>query len=74
MTLETPASTGAFADGLFPPYKFLDYSDIVVERSKRLRSAGAHAVLILSHVGNDCDTTNKYGIWDKYSRQTSTCS
>lgn len=32
-TIETPFSTSAFNDGSFPPYKFLDYAPIVVERS-----------------------------------------
>ena len=62
-TVETLTTTGAFNDGLFPRYKFNEYSDIVIEQSKKLREQGANAVLILSHVGNDCDSGNEYGLW-----------
>ena len=64
-TVETPESTGTFNDGTFPPYKFLDYAPIVVQRSRRLRNAGAHAVIILSHVGNECNADNTFGIWEQ---------
>ncbi len=68
-TVETPATTDGFVNKLFPSYRFLSYTDIVLDRSKKLRRAGAHAVLILSHVGNDCNATNKFGIWDKHTKQ-----
>ena len=51
-TLETPTSTSGFIDNLFPEYKFLPYTDIVIQKSKELREQGADAVLIVSHVGN----------------------
>ena len=72
-TLETPASTSTFNDGTFPPYQFLDYAPVVLERSNRLREAGAHAVLILSHVGNDCNADNTFGVWDESTPQKSSC-
>lgn len=31
-------------------------------------------MIILSHVGNDCNTNNTFGIWDEETAQTSTCS
>ncbi len=72
--METPSTTGAFNDGSFPAYKFLDYAPIVLERSKRLRKAGANAVIIVSHVGNDCNADNTFGIWDEVTPQSSSCS
>lgn len=36
-TLETPSTTGAFNDGSFPAYQFLQYAPIVMERSARLK-------------------------------------
>lgn len=54
-TQETPSSSGAFSDKMFPPYQFLDYAEIVMRESKQLKEKGADAVLILSHMGNNCD-------------------
>jgi 2',3'-cyclic-nucleotide 2'-phosphodiesterase (5'-nucleotidase family) len=73
-TLETPATTSTFNDGTFPPYKFLEYAPIVQERSSRLRQAGANAVIILSHVGNDCDADNTFGMWEESTPQKSNCN
>ncbi len=73
-TIETPTTTATFNDGTFPAYKFLNYSSIVVERSKRLRDAGADAVILLGHVGNDCTSDNTFGIWNESTVQNSTCS
>ena len=73
-TLETPSTTSAFNDGSFPAYQFLQYAPIVLERSARLKELGADAVLIVSHVGNDCNADNTYGVWDRYSEQSSQCS
>lgn len=33
-TLETPTSTSGFIDKIFPEYKFLPYTDIVIKKSK----------------------------------------
>jgi 2',3'-cyclic-nucleotide 2'-phosphodiesterase (5'-nucleotidase family) len=64
-TVETPITTSGFTSHLFPDYKFLNYTDIVIKESKELRRKGVHAVLILSHVGNGCNPGFKYGIWKK---------
>lgn len=37
--------------------------------SKKLRKAGAHSVLVVGHLGNDCNTTNQYGKWTKDTPQ-----
>lgn len=59
-TLETPASTGAFSSGKFPPYQFLEYKKIVMDESFKLRSAGVNAVLVLSHSGDACASDFTY--------------
>lgn len=33
-TLETPTATSGFIDHIFPDYKFLPYTDIVIQKSK----------------------------------------
>ena len=53
-TIDTPTTTDAFSTGKFPQYKFLDYLDLVVEESAKLRREGANAVVITAHVGNFC--------------------
>lgn len=68
-TINTPSTTNAFKNHLFPDYKFLPYKEIVVNQSKALKKAGANAVLILGHVGNDCTIGNKYGKWTKSTEQ-----
>ena len=73
-TVETPFTTGAFKEGLFPPYQFSDYAQIVIESSRELREHGANAVLIVSHAGNDCNADHTFGVWDEQTRQSSTCS
>jgi len=47
----------------------LDYKDIVINESKKLKKAGADAVLIVAHLGNDCNVTNKFGKWTKDTKQ-----
>jgi 2',3'-cyclic-nucleotide 2'-phosphodiesterase (5'-nucleotidase family) len=73
-TIETPATTATFNDGTFPAYKFLEYAPIVQERSSRLRQAGANAVVIVSHVGNNCDADNTFGVWLESTPQKSNCT
>jgi len=34
-----------------------------------LKKGGAHAVLVLAHLGNDCNTSNIYGNWTNSSKQ-----
>jgi 5'-nucleotidase len=72
-TVETPETTGAFNDGSFPKYQFLDYGPVVEEQSRWLRGQGADAVLILSHMGNYCEADNSYGLWFENTRQGSSC-
>ena len=61
-TLETPTSTSGFIDKIFPEYKFLPYTDIVIEKSKELREQGANAVIVVSHVGNECPQNSTYDV------------
>lgn len=68
-TIYTPNTTDAFNKGKFPQYKFLDYKDVVINESKKLKKAGANAVLVVAHVGNDCNTSNVYGIWTNTTKQ-----
>lgn len=72
-TVETPSTTGAFAEGLFPAYQFLEYVEVVKTQSALLRANGANAVLILSHVGNDCTADATYGRWTQDTEQSSSC-
>ena len=51
-TIETPSTTAAFSNGLFPAYKFLEYLQIVQDESKKLRAKGANAVLLVTHIGD----------------------
>ena len=46
---------------MFPNYTFLDYKDVVINKSKILRDQGAHAVIIVSHVGDGCDSDYSNG-------------
>ena len=41
----------------------------MIAESKKLRKAGANAVLVLGHIGNDCDVNNTYGIWVNTTKQ-----
>ena len=68
-TIFTPITTNAFKNKLFPEYKFLEYKDIVINESKKLKKAGADVVLVVGHLGNDCNTTNKYGKWTEATHQ-----
>ena len=69
-TIATPETTNGFSGKLFPPYKFLDYKDIVIEESRRLREEGANAVVVVGHLGNACGKTgNAYGKWTVNSKQ-----
>ena len=62
-TIFTPITTNAFKNKLFPEYKFLEYKDVVITESQKLKKAGADAILVLGHIGNSCNITNKYGYW-----------
>lgn len=64
-TLETPSTTAGFSDNKFPSYQFLDYKGIVIEQSRKLKEQGANAVLIVSHVGDECPINLTYGNWTK---------
>lgn len=68
-TVQTPITTNAFKNHLFPEYKFLDYKNIVIQESAKLKKARADAVLLVAHVGNDCTIGNKYGNWTKDTKQ-----
>ena len=48
-TTDTPQTSSGFTNHLFPDYQFKDYTNIVIEESKSLRSNGADIVVILSH-------------------------
>ncbi len=61
-TIETPSTTGGFSGKKFPNYKFLPYKQIVIANSANLRQRGANAVLIVSHVGDDCKPDLTYVI------------
>lgn len=61
-TEESKTSTAGFTSKLFPDYKFLPYTDIVIQRSQELRDQGADAVLIVSHVGNECPQNSTYDL------------
>jgi 2',3'-cyclic-nucleotide 2'-phosphodiesterase (5'-nucleotidase family) len=61
-------STG-FTSGKFPAYKFLEYKDIIINESKHLKKSGANAVLVLGHLGNNCNTTNTNGNWTVDTKQ-----
>jgi 2',3'-cyclic-nucleotide 2'-phosphodiesterase (5'-nucleotidase family) len=50
-TLETVSKTQGFSKNTF---EILAYKEVVEETSKYLRNQGAHAVLVLSHVGMNC--------------------
>jgi 2',3'-cyclic-nucleotide 2'-phosphodiesterase (5'-nucleotidase family) len=61
-TLETPTTTSGFVSGKFPPYRFLPYKEVVMRHSNLLKSQGAHAILIVSHLGDDCNSDIRYAI------------
>lgn len=62
-TIETPFTTGAFTDGSFPAYRFKEYTEIVMKSSAKLRADGVNAVILVSHMGNDCNADNTRGYW-----------
>ena len=35
----------------------------MIAESQKLKKAGADAILVLGHIGNPCNITNKYGNW-----------
>jgi len=70
-TIETPTTTSAFNNGLFPKYEFLQYLSIVEAESKKLRKKGANAVLLVTHVGDQCPLNLTYGIWTAQTQQNS---
>lgn len=59
-TLETPSSTAAFSQGLFPAYRFLQYRQLIMDESKKLKGVGANAIIIVSHVGDGCTNDFTY--------------
>ncbi len=67
-TISTPASSVGFA----PPFSinnitFLPYKEIVINESKLLREKGANAVIIVSHVSDNCFNNYTFGIWTRDS-------
>lgn len=67
-TVETPSKTSGFVEGIFPStYTFLSYKDVVMEEAKALREKGAHAIIVVGHVGNDCGMNTDYGVWTEKS-------
>lgn len=72
-TLETPNSTAGFSSHKFPNYKFLQYKDIVISEASKLRKNGADAVLIVGHVGNECNRNYTYKNWTKSDNQQGYC-
>ena len=68
-TLETTSTTDAFSKGLFPRYQFLEYKEVVMEEAAKLKKSGANAVIIVSHVGNECGANFDYGKWKASSSQ-----
>lgn len=55
---------------MFPKYDFLDYPEIVKAESELLRKNGANLVVVLSHVGNGCPSSNVYGEWEEDTIQS----
>jgi 5'-nucleotidase len=53
-TIETPYTTTWFKNKSNPQYDIRNYSSIVLAEAQALRLAGAHAVVLLTHVGNAC--------------------
>ncbi|MEG7727187.1 hypothetical protein U2063_15480, partial [Listeria monocytogenes] len=49
-TIETPITTAGNITNLL----FKEYKDIVIEKAKYLRSLGANAIILNSHVGLFC--------------------
>lgn len=70
-TTDTPQTSSGFTDHLFPDYQFKDYTNIVIDESKALRSSGANIVVILSHEGNDCPGQSwNMSTWKNSTAQT----
>jgi 2',3'-cyclic-nucleotide 2'-phosphodiesterase (5'-nucleotidase family) len=46
----------------------------VLEGSRKLREGGANAVILVSHMGNDCNADYTRGYWEESTFQQSTCS
>ncbi len=49
----------------------MEYKQIVIEESAKLKKSGAHAIIIVSHVGNQCSAGFDYGIWTASTQQPS---
>jgi hypothetical protein len=56
---------------MFPKYDFLQYINIVETESKKLRKRGADAILLTTHVGDECPLNLTYGIWTAQTPQNS---
>lgn len=64
----TPARSPGWSlgDKKITNIEFSNYTEIVKTESDRLRKEGAHAVLLVSHVGDYCHVDRpSYGIWSK---------
>jgi 2',3'-cyclic-nucleotide 2'-phosphodiesterase (5'-nucleotidase family) len=53
-TLDTIKTIKHFHYNDYDDYRILEYAPIVLSLSKQLRKSGVHAVVLLSHVGNQC--------------------
>jgi 2',3'-cyclic-nucleotide 2'-phosphodiesterase (5'-nucleotidase family) len=51
----TTNETKAEANKGFSNYQFLQYAPIVLAESKSLRANGAHAIVLVAHLGDNCD-------------------
>jgi hypothetical protein len=43
----------------------------VQDESKKLKAKGAHAVLLVTHIGDECPLNLTYGIWTAQTQQNS---
>lgn len=70
-TVDTPQTSSGFTNHLFPDYQFKDYTNIVIDEAKSLRSSGVDIVVILSHEGNECPGQSwNLSIWKNSTAQT----
>jgi 2',3'-cyclic-nucleotide 2'-phosphodiesterase (5'-nucleotidase family) len=69
LTTDEALDVPTMKDGTFPAYKFQPYAASVIAESKKLKTEGAHAVILLSHLGDWCDIDNTYGLWFKQTPQ-----
>ncbi len=50
-----------FNASLFQDY--FDYPEIITNQSKKLRSQGANAIILIAHTGNKCLVSAKFDTW-----------